>query len=527
MTTLTLTNLSDTIGYRLSGFFEINQRDPNLNLQTDFTATSSTVTRMLGPDEVEVSVTGSDFTFFQNPENGRVLWPLTGTVESVTLRVNGEVWMTITGLATDVTDLATFMFGWFSFDRYEAPNGNALFSTLLAGDDTIMGSAGDDRLINGMNGGNDAVYGGDGDDLIWACHGNDSIFGGDGRDFYSLVNSFYDGMAYRGAVVNLATGVATDSWGGTDLIEGIEVVLGSRMADRFIGSAADETLAGLRGNDTISGGDGFDMVTHDGDVFLGGEFGVTVNLARRTATDGWGNTDRLAGIEGAIGTVRDDRFIGDGQDNAFIGGDGTDSFTGGAGQDWVDFDWEFIETGAVVNLGRRSGQVINDGYGNTETLASIENLWGSALADSFTGDRRSNVLVGNDGNDTLSGGGGNDRLIGGLGFDLMTGGAGADVFVFDGVVTFDGVSPGAVWGDRITDFRSGTDKLELDWAMDSEFRFQNGTSAGTTGEAWFYFDGATNRLFWDADGLGGDAAFLVATLTGVTRLAETDFELSP
>ena len=119
MATLTLTQQSNTIDYRLWAFFEFNLRDPDPQYQTEVTATSSSITRMLGPDEVEISVTGSDFTFCQSPANGRLLWPLTGTVESMTLRVNGEVWMTITGLASDLTDFSTFMFGWFDADRYQ------------------------------------------------------------------------------------------------------------------------------------------------------------------------------------------------------------------------------------------------------------------------------------------------------------------------------------------------------------------------------------------------------------------------
>lgn len=521
MATLTLTNLANTIDYRLSEVFEFDLSDPNLDYQTEFLTTSARIVRTLGPGEVSITITGSDFSYFADPATGNVKWPLTGTVNSVTLTVNGGVWMTITGLATEVIDFSTFMFGWFDRDEYRSPNGYSLLSTLLAEEDTIMGSAGDDRLISARNSGNDQIYGGNGDDLIWAGLGNDAIFGGQGWDVYSLVDSFFDGLAYRGAVVNLATGVATDSWGGTDLLQSIEEIVGSRMADRFTGSAADESFSGLRGNDTIDGGQGFDMVEHDGDVFWGGEFGVTVNLALGTATDGWGNTDRLVGIEGAIGTGMNDRFIGNRQGNQFNGGDGTDSFNGGGGQDGVNFDWDVIETGAVVNLGRRAGGVINDGFGNTETLVSIENLYGSTLADNFTGDRRENLLFGADGNDTISGRAGNDTLIGGGGVDRLTGGTGADVFVFDQS------GEQQPWGDRITDFVSGTDKLGFDLAdlpeMDTILRFQNGSGAGSAGEAWFYFDGTTNRLFWDQDGIGGAAALHIATLTGVTSLVITDF----
>jgi hypothetical protein len=61
--------------------------------------------------------------------------------------------------------------------------------------------------------------------------------------------------------------------------------------------------------------------------------------------------------------------------------------------------------------------------------------------------------------------------------------------------------------------------------MGTTLRFRNGNAAGTVGESWFYFNTATDQLFWDADGIGGDGAVLVATLTGVNTLSGGDFEL--
>ena len=324
-------------------------------------------------------------------------------------------------------------------------------------------------------------------------------------------------------MVNLATGLATDSWGGTDVLESIEEVLGSRMADRFIGSGNDEQFAGLRGNDVINGGGGFDIVRHDRDGEFGGHLGVTVDLAQRQATDGWGNTDTLRSIEGAIGTAGADTFIGDRSDNYFSGGLGADVFQGGAGRDSVDFFMDFQSSGAVVNLGRATGQVRNDGHGNIESLAGIEDLWGTRFADSFIGDRWANFLFGDGGNDTLVGGGGNDTLEGGVGADRLTGGAGADSFQFS-----NRFSDGDPWGDTITDFVSGTDRLTFmvnDFAGMAEAQFQIGTEAGSEGQGWFYFHDAADQLFWDADGIGGEEAVLVAYLNGVDVLVWSDFDL--
>ena len=111
------------------------------------------------------------------------------------------------------------------------------------------------------------------------------------------------------------------------------------------------------------------------------------------------------------------------------------------------------------------------GVEQTESLPDVENLIGSAHNDILAGDRRDNDLNGGAGNDTLyggpgggddvmAGGLGNDRLFGGQGNDTLdggpgddrlAGGPGADVFVF-------GPGEGA---DTVTDFSSGTDKVDL------------------------------------------------------------------
>lgn len=522
MAVVTYTNAANSDLYYLPDLFEFDFSDPNLEVDPVVSETQVSLSVMRDPGLVTITVTGTGFTFYEDPVEGGGP-PLTGIVESLTLEVNGQVWMTMTGLTVELTDLDHFVFGWMRNGFYRPGDGFDLFSLLLAGNDTINGSDNGDDIIGGRNTGNDLINAGGGSDYIKADAGNDTIFGGDGRDTYSLTETFWDGTAYRGAIVNLGTGVVTDSWGGTDTISSIERVRGSRMADRFIGSAEDEQFMGLRGNDTINGGGGDDWVRYDRDHEWGGMLAVNVNLATGLATDGWGNTDRLSNIEGVIGTAGNDVLIGNAADNTFAGGEGVDDIRGGAGRDTVDFWQDNVESGAVVNLARTSGQVRNDGFGNIETLSSIEDLWGTWRADSFTGNAANNSFYGDQGADTLSGGAGDDTLNGGAGRDRLVGGADADVFVFD---SWDGSNP---FGDTITDFVSGVDRLAFatgDFAgMDGTLRFQNGTSAGGSGQSWFFFNDATDRLFWDADGTGGAAAVWVATLTGVTSLTAADFDL--
>ena len=505
----------------LPSMFVFDPSDPTIQIDATATTVTLNATSPFLAGLVTVTVTGTGFTYFDDGsgEPGR---PLSGDVQTMSLQVGGETWVTATGLTVDLIDLDHFMFGWRQNGIQRPGNGWELFSLLLAGNDSIIGSDGADELIGGRNAGNDVFHAGAGVDYIQADAGNDTIFGGADEDTYSLSDSFYDGAAYRGATVNLATGVAIDCWGGRDSLDSIESVIGSRLADRFVGSANDEQFSGLRGNDTITGGGGIDIVRYSRDLSFGGELGVRVNLALGRATDGWGNTDTLNDIDGAVGTSMADSFVGDGADNYFVGGDGVDSYRGGAGRDMVVFDDEGASVGAVVNLGRASAQVRNDGYGRTETLVGIEDLWGTLYGDALTGDTQANMLFGYRGNDTLIGGAGDDTLEGGAGSDRLTGGTGADSFRFS--KRFDTTDP---WGDTITDFQRGTDRLSFtvaDFAGMDGAQVQVGTQAGSSGQGWFIFNDAFDQLFWDADGLGGAEAIFVATLSGVNGLSLADFD---
>lgn len=73
----------------------------------------------------------------------------------------------------------------------------------------------------------------------------------------------------------------------------------------------------------------------------------------------------------------------------------------------------------------------------------IENLTGSAYADSLYGNEAANSIDGGAGNDTIEGGAGDDTLVGGGGNDSLTGGAGNDTFIVDtGVDTISDLSGG-------------------------------------------------------------------------------------
>ncbi|WOK38139.1 Ig-like domain-containing protein [Sphingomonas sp. C3-2] len=148
-----------------------------------------------------------------------------------------------------------------------------------------------------------------------------------------------------------------------------------------------------------------------------------------------------------------------------IGRDGSaDTLNGNGGKDYI--------------LGKGGNDTLNGGDGD----------------DYLDGGDGTDTLNGGTGNDILLGGAGNDTLVGGTGADQLTGGAGNDTFRFaagDTLLTIGGSgNAGTINGyDRITDFASGSDTLDL---VGSPFTPSNTSgSTGTNGtDSSLTIDGA-------------------------------------
>ena len=170
------------------------------------------------------------------------------------------------------------------------------------------------------------------------------------------------------------------------------------------------------------------------------------------------------------------------------------------------------------------------GGAGSDTLSGIEGLSGGTAADTLTGNDSDNLLWGKAGNDTLIGAGGADQLRGGDGLDTLTGGAGADWFIFDTAAN------ATTNKDTISDFTSGTDKLQFSKAIFtglsgaalgdlSSDAFWSGAGITTAHDATdrFIYNPTNGALYYDADGnASGSAAVQVATLGATTPLAFTD-----
>ena len=168
-----------------------------------------------------------------------------------------------------------------------------------SGNDYLEG-ADDSDLINGNDGhdtlagfgGNDTILGGAGADVIYGGAGNDSIDGGivvdrAGYTDMNRVNYEFDPAA---VVINLSgitgdgslgSGMATDGWGGTDVLRNVQHIVGSNFNDSILGSSAAifEQFEGGLGNDTIDGGGITSTSNSNRVVYRNSPGSVTVDMA--------------------------------------------------------------------------------------------------------------------------------------------------------------------------------------------------------------------------------------------------------
>ncbi|MGB0659295.1 MAG: calcium-binding protein [Mangrovicoccus sp.] len=373
-----------------------------------------------------------------------------------------------------------------SLSSIEDAQGSALADQLTAH------SAG--ALLLGLAGA-DTLTGGIGDDTIVGGAGADSLFGGDGWDRLSFAQE----TGTQGIEINLLVGTATDSFGDADQVSNFETIEGTNFADKMNGSnganllsggSGNDTLNGRSGNDTLrgglgddelNGGPGYDLVSYADET---GSLGIVVNLIVETATDSYGNTDRILQMENVEGTARADRINGNNAVNLLLGGEGDDTLlgrngadtlvggagldelNGGPGFDTASYALETGTTGVVINLFKA---VAIDSFGDRDSLISIEFAQGSANNDrliarkgktSLQGLDGDDVLLGNgskdtisggNGDDTISGGSGNDVINGDAGIDVLRGGGGADIFIFA-----DPADP-----DLVEDFETSRDLLRI------------------------------------------------------------------
>ena len=161
-----------------------------------------------------------------------------------------------------------------------------------------------------------------------------------------------------------------------DTLNSIENLNGSTHNDFLIGNNDDNILGGLSGNDTLKGGGGADTLYGDGgdDMLKGGGGADTLNMAKSAST-----RSRAAAAL-TCWTVA------------------PPPSTSAPDSDWASYvDFPAGVTVLLLTDDASGGDAQGD------ELINIENLAGSAHADTLWGDDNVNALTGNGGNDELKG----------------------------------------------------------------------------------------------------------------------------
>lgn len=265
--------------------------------------------------------------------------------------------------------------GWLHFESVYG--GGEVFGK---GDDWIDGGAGEDQIMTGA--GNDTVVY-DAQDGQVRDSGDRDLYG----DFVNTFDTVDASSSAAGVTIDLMTNY-----------DGFDRIIGSAFADTLTGNGDDNVFVGGAGADSLDGGWGGSNTAS-----YAGSAAVAVDLHVGTATGGDAEGDTFTSIANVIGSANADILTGDSNDNVIEGGAGADQLDGGDGFDTASY----IGSAAAVTAHLGSG-LASGGDAAGDTFSSIENLIGSNLNDTLTGD---------DGNNRIEGAGGADGMDGGLGKD--------------------------------------------------------------------------------------------------------------
>lgn len=455
------------------------------------------------------------------------------------LTVNGDTTGTITFTGVEAT----------TFTSSIAGNVNATFTadenhniTTGAGNDVI------DLILDAANG-SDTINLGDGTDRIIV---NDDLRGNTGAD----ADEYFNGWTSIEELELQGGGAATEFTGAGNVAGTMEVTLDddaqttgvnrvilskdafgvNAVVDLDIGVDFERALTiDLAEGSTIN-------IDNDADVNL------TINVDARTTpvvAAGVPGTATIALADAGAGTVAfsirvDDvaQTIGQAATNVVItNADNTaeidsitllDSNTQAAGVVFTGAGMD--QTGAITltahNTWGQAGDTlridasdINDDDRDVDSNGTIDNTdnqtvtinaggAGIAYAVNVTGSQVQDTITGTAQADTIDGQAGNDTITGGVGADTLTGGAGVDTFVYTAV----GDSRGVSGVDTITDFVTGTDKLQIAVTLAGAAttanlaRFNN--TAATVGSGLVQLDGAVGAEIIDA-GYSTDGTYFI------------------
>ena len=383
---------------------------------------------------------------------------------------------------------------------------------------TLYGNAGVNRLSGG--GGADVMVGLGGNDVYFVDNVADYVdeSAGGGADVV------YTNLSYAMAWGQEIEVLSVDDHGATTAInltgnEYANILYGNAGVNRLFGGDGADVMLGFGGDDVFFVNSADDVVGEN----VGGGSDIVFSYVSYALAAG-SEVEILSTNDNSATTALD--LTGNDLANTLYGNAGANRLDGGAGADLLvglgGNDVYVVDTASDL-----VSEAVGGGYdvvyaGLSYTLAAgyeVEvlsvNDHGATTAIDFTGNEFANGLYGNAGDNVLDGKGGSDAL---LGF------GGADTFAFTTAL-------GAGNVDVLGDFLSATDKIALDDAIFTQIgglgalgagAFVTGTGA-QDGNDRIVYNSTTGQLFYDADGSGGSAQVLFATLNPGTALAASDF----
>lgn len=357
---------------------------------------------------------------------------------------------------------------------------------------TISGGDGNDRIVIRSTRNVGSVFGDDGADVIRGYTGAETLFGGQGWDrlFGEEGNDYLYSAGYR---MEGSRQLVTED-------RGVEI-------DKLMGGAGDDYLS-IGIGDYADGGEGFDKLS----LSLGGaKEGVSLTTFGITSGSWTFAGTTVLNVEALVsltGSAFDDSFViatqdynvdidgGDGNDLVesrgssvyFEGGAGDDTLLSGIAGDYFD-GGEGSDTISYFNYAVAVTVDLSTGTGaGGDSLISVENVRGSAYADTITGNLADNVIFGfggddviysGAGNDSVFGGGGNDELVTGSGIDYLYGQAGDDFLRVNGFNVTDEAYVTGGAGNDVLAHSGGFGRLVADMGDgDDEVAILDGISEG-------------------------------------------------
>ena len=328
-----------------------------------------------------------------------------------------------------------------------------------SGNDTITGNS-LDNVLTGGSGGTDVLTGGGGDDRLigggftttttYSAPSQPDITKPQATNNNSIANAvdtagFYDvdanpditnATSLPHATINAtATGGAVEYYRIDVTVAGSQAIFdidGGGTLDDSILELVSSTGTLLASNDTGTGDVSFPG--HD-DAYLTVTFNVVgtyyIRVGRWTSTTGAvaqpllaGQTYQLnislanaAAVTTTVTANNTSSLVANGGEgnDIVVGTLANDTLTGGNGNDTVSYVNAFNSAsnglstiGVTVDLTQQQGAAQNTVAAGNDTLFGFENVIGSVLNDTITGDNNDNIIEGALGNDTLVGGSGND-----------------------------------------------------------------------------------------------------------------------